>query len=251
MTVADNILKQHNQIRCSQALMGGVLSLTLIVGGLMGDTVYGQQQTRSRQRIALNGFISHGTTGIPRWAMNETALSGEPGDLIILRTTAQPGERIEAGVYLFFKTLDKNDEPTGNWIGVPASQRGIDWQYRSRTVGSVCSVVRFVNPNQKESDFDLPLFLPYAATALPAGRYRFAYLIQVRVNGTLVDDFWTDRFQDGVVGPSGLVRRGVACCAAINGQSGPCLTPFRLQGTADTITPSPEPEPAPEPTRSK
>ena len=171
--------------------------LALVAGGITGDAVCGQQQTRPRQRIALNGFISHGTTGIPRWALNETALSGEPGDLIIMRVTAQPGERIEAGVYLFFKTLDKNDKPTGDWVGVTTSQRGIDWQYRSRAVGSVCSVVRLVNPSHTESDFDLPLFLPYAAIALPAGRYRFAYLIQVRANTVLVDKFWTDRFRIG------------------------------------------------------
>ena len=44
----------------------------------------------------------------------------------------------------------------------------------------LCSLVRFVNPRQKESDFDLSLFVPYAATALAAGRYQFAYLVQVR-----------------------------------------------------------------------
>jgi len=227
-----------------------VLSVVLTVGGLVGDTVYGQQQVRPRQRIALNGFISHCTTGIPRWAMNEAALSGEPGDLIILRTTAHPGERIEAGVYLFFKMLDNNDKPTGHWTGVPASQRGIDWQYRSRAVGSVCSVVRFVNPGQKESDFDLPLFLPYAAMALPSGRYQFTYLVQVRANKALVDEFWMDHVVIGTVGSSGLVRPGVSCCVCV-ATGGPCLTPFRLQGTADTITPSPQPEPAPEFRRSK
>ena len=66
MATTHNIVKQHNQIRFRQALTGGVLLLALVAGGITGDAVCGQHQTRPRQRIALNGFISHGTTGIPR-----------------------------------------------------------------------------------------------------------------------------------------------------------------------------------------
>lgn len=220
-----------------------VLLTIPILTGRSADT----QQGRPRERIALNGFISHGTTGIPRWSVGEAALAGEAGDLVILRATAKPGERIEAGVYLFYKTIDKNGKPTGDWTGVPSSQRGIDWQYRSRTLKCTCAVVRFVNPRQKDSDYDLPL-LPYAATALPAGRYQFAYLVQVRANKSLADEFWIDHVATGTVGPSGLVRQGTSQCACFV-TDGPCLTPFRLKGTTDPVAPSPES--APEPSRSE
>jgi hypothetical protein len=221
-------------------------SFLIMITFLKGDTVHGQQK-RPRQRIALNGLVSHGITGIPRWAQGETALAGEPGDLFILRTTASPGERLEVGVYFYQRRVDENDQPLSNWAGVPASQRGIDWQYRSQTMGCVCAVVRFVNPNQQESDFDLPLFLPYAATALSHARYQFAYLIQVRANGTLVDNFWGDCIQVGVIGPSGLIRGGISYCCAT---SGPCLTPFQLQGTTDSQPLIPLPESVPESARS-
>jgi hypothetical protein len=249
--LTDKIMRQCNRIHFWRTRIGVMCLLTLIVGAVIGGVVYAQQPKKEpRQRIALNGFISHGTTGIPRWSLNETALSGEPGDLIILRTSAQPGERVEAGAYLFYRTLDRDDKPTGQWTGVPASQRGIDWQYRSKTLNCACAVVRFVNPSQKEGSFDLPLFLPYAAINLPAGRYQFTYLVQIRANNVLVDDFWTDHVVLGTVGSSGLVRQGIACCACTVAD-GPCLTPFRLAGTSDSLTPLPEPQPVPTPQRSE
>ena len=184
------------------------------------------QERRSRQRIAYTGMIMHGAMGISQ----RPRTTGQPGDTLILRSSAKAHEMIEAGAYLYCRSLDANDQPTSQWFGVPVSRWGIEHGYQSQSKKTVCAAIRFTNPAVEDVEYDFTLFLPYEAIRLTSGRYELRYLLQVRVNGQLVDSFWTNDVQLGEVKPSGSVRPGIAFCRA---QHGPCLTHFRLLGTSD------------------
>jgi hypothetical protein len=208
---------------------------------LLANHVFAQVQ---RQRIAVNGSISYGAVGVPKWSAEPNANNyGEGGDLILLSCQARPRERITVGAYLEYCNVDSDDKPVGSWKGVPASRIGREWGYRSEAMLSVGNWTRLTNPSQKDppKTYTIQLFVPYGATSLAPGRYRFRYRIRVWADNRLVDDFPTNEGRVGVVQRSGQVREGTAICAAANG---PAICNFRLQGTddPDDLAPTPAPE---------
>lgn len=196
-----------------------------------------------RQRIALYGLMSYNTVSLPKWgAARDVKNPGESGDLLILKSLAEPGERITVGAYLSYRPVDANGQPVGDWRGVPTSSIGKEWGYESRSLQSVGVWTRMTNPRDARTEYTVPLFLPYGATDLPFGKYHFTYRVRVWIGDRLVDDFFVNEVRIGSITRSGFDREGRVICAAIQG---PCLTQFRLLGTDDPADPIPEEAPAP------